>query len=71
MCQTATAATLDKYREEFRALVDRFPTAWHICVRAEWRCRSEFWPQELHRQQAFHDRHPELSAFEPVMPWNS
>ena len=67
MCETATAATLDKYREEFRSLVDRFPTAWHICVRAEWRCRSEYWTQELHQQQSFHKSNPELSAYQPDM----
>ena len=51
--------------------VDRFSDAWHLCVLADTRCRSELWESEFRRQSQFRGTNPELSAFVPSRPWNS
>ena len=38
---------------------------------ADQRCRREWFEQEKRRQLAFHEANPELSAFDPDMPWNN
>ena len=49
----------------------RYPKAWYLAVVADDRCRNEFWAAERRRQERFHRDHPELSAFNPSMPWES
>ena len=49
----------------------RYSRAWHLCVRADNRCRSEFWTAERRRQQRFAEAHPDFAAVETTMPWNS
>ena len=71
MMGVATSAVLDRYAAEFRQRVNDHPGVWHLAAKADIRCRSEFWPQELRRQQAFHESQPQLSAYVPEMPWNS
>ena len=71
MLGVATSAVLDRYAAEFRQRVNDHPGVWHLAAQADIRCRSEFWPQELRRQQAFHESQPQLSAYVPEMPWNS
>ena len=67
----ATAAVLDVYAARFRQRVERYPGAWSICARADQRCRSEWWEHERRRQMDFHARAPELSGYNPDMPWNA
>ena len=71
MCDIATPAVLERYAAKFRERVDRFSDAWHLCVLADTRCRSELWESEFRRQSQFHDTNPEISAFVPSRPWNS
>ena len=71
MCDIATPAVLDRYAAKFRERVDRFSDAWHLCVLADTKCRSELWESEFRRQSHFHDTNPEISAFVPSRPWNS
>ena len=67
----ATAAVLDRYEAKFEARCGRYPKSWHICARADIRCRSELWGRERVRLEIFHLAHPELSAFDPAIPWNA
>ena len=39
-------------------------------MKADDRCRNEFWTAEHRRQQRFHQEHPGLSAVDAAMPWN-
>ena len=71
MLNLATAATLDRYSASFKARVHEYPNVWHLAAQADIRCRSEFWIQELRRQEAFFSAHPELSSFSPRQPWNN
>ena len=71
MLGIATAAVLDRYSSEFKQRVTDHPGVWHLAAQADIRCRSEYWQQELRRQQAFHQTHPQMSSFVPEMPWNS
>ena len=41
----ATPSALDEYLEEFRAIVKEHPECWHLCCRAEDRCRLEHFPR--------------------------
>eukprot|EP00972_Heterocapsa_arctica_P084337 12423720-Heterocapsa_arctica.AAC.1 len=67
----ALPAILDRYMAEFRERCYRYPTAWHICYRADVLCRTEWWTQEKRRQQSFHATNPQVSAYDVTMPWNS
>eukprot|EP00971_Amphidinium_carterae_P052325 1029995-Amphidinium_carterae.1 len=49
----------------------KHPTAWALCCKAEARCRTEFWPVEKRRQEAFHKTSPQVSAYVASMPWDS
>ena len=71
MLNLATEATLDRYSASFKARVREHPNVWHLAAQADIRCRSEFWIQELRRQEAFFAAHPELSSFSPTQPWNN
>ena len=71
MCDIAAPAVLDRYASRFKKRVDRFSDAWHLCVLADTRCRSELCESEYRRQSQFHESNPEISAFVPSRPWNS
>ena len=71
MLEVVSAATLDKYASEFRTRVAQHPDVWFLAAQADIRCRTEFWVQERRRQEEFHMTHPNLSAFNPAMPWTS
>ncbi len=71
MLQLASVATLQRYAARFEERCKRYPRSWHICVIAEDRCRSEFFPGEKRRQERFHADHPSMSGFDPMKPWNS
>ena len=70
MLGIATAATLKRYAQKFEERCNRYPRAWHICVRAEDRCRGECMGEEMRRQLRFHEAHPAISGYDPIMPWN-
>ena len=71
MLDIASPATLDQYHALFVELCRRYPKAWHLCAQADIRCRGEFLLEERRRQEAFHTRMPQLSAYDPLAPWNS
>lgn len=71
MLSLALAGVLDRYEAMFVERCERYPNAWHICARADIRCRSEMWVTERWAQEEFHNTHPTMSAFNPAMPWNS
>ena len=71
MLSVALAGVLDRYEALFVDRCERYPNAWHICAQADIRCRSEMWVTERWAQEEFHSSHPNLSAFNPAMPWNS
>ena len=71
MLDIASSAVLDRYAAEFRSRVSEHPNCWHLAAQADIRCRSEFWTQELRRQEAFHSAHSDMSSFSPTQPWNS
>ena len=71
MLDIAASAVLDRYASEFRSRVLEHPGCWHLAAQADIRCRSEFWPQELRRQEAFYNAHSSMSSFSPTQPWNS
>ena len=68
---TAHPASLDKYADEFKRRVRRYPWCWHLALQADLRCRTEFWLDERRRQEAFHASSPTLSTFSPQMPWDA
>ena len=68
MLSLALAGVLDRYEAMFVERCERYPNAWHICARADIRCRSEMWVTERWAQEEFHNTHPTMSAFNPVMP---
>ena len=67
----ARPAALSRYAQKFEERCHRYHRAWHLCVRADDRCRAEFWLSERRRQARFSDAHPSLSAVDQVMPWDS
>ena len=71
MDQVALIATLDRYESKFVERCRRYPDAWHLCAQADIRCRSEFFIDERRKQERFHTAHATLSAYDPLMPWNS
>ena len=66
----AKPAVLARYAQKFEERCSRYTRAWHLCVKADDRCRAEFWQSERRRQDRFHGSHPDLSAIDPLMPWN-
>ena len=71
MLQVATPATLSRYARRLEERCLRYPRAWYLAVTADDRCRSEFWPAEMRRQERFHSQFLALSSFQPAMPWES
>lgn len=71
MCNLAHPATLDRYEQLFTERCKRYPGAWHLCAQADIRCRSECWVDEKRVQEQFHTQFPQLSAYDPAMPWNT
>ena len=69
--KVARPAVLARYAQKFEERCMRYSRAWHLCVRADDRCRAEFWMAERRRQQRFAGAHPDLSAVDTTMPWNS
>ena len=67
----ARPAALARYAQKFEERCTRYSRAWHLCVRADNRCRAEFWTAERRRQQRFAEAHPDLAAVDATMPWNS
>ena len=67
----AQPAVLMRYAKKFEERVCRYERAWHICLKAEERCRTEFWGNERRRQARFAEAHPTLSSIDRDMPWNS
>ena len=68
---TQLTATLARYALKFEERATRYSRAWHLCVKADDRCRSEFWPAERRRQLRFHEAHPQMSALDAEKPWNT
>ena len=71
MLKLATQAALNMYEMRFERRSERYHYAWHLCVQADNRCRSEWWATEHRRQEAHYLRHPAHSGFRPDMPWDS
>ncbi len=71
MTQAITPAALMRYAARFEERCERYHEAWHLCVQADTRCRSEFMVAERRRQEEFHSRHPSVSGFNTAMPWDS
>ena len=71
MLDLARPATLDSYAANFEDRCRRYPRAWHLCAQADIRCRAEFMVDERRRQEAFHQRVPQLSSFMVLAPWDS
>ncbi len=71
MTQAITPAALMRYAARFEERCERYHEAWHLCVQADTRCRSEFLVAERRRQEDFHSRHPTVSGFNTAMPWDS
>ena len=71
MANIASVAALDYYAKKFKARVSRYHWAWHLAIKADWRCRTEFWVEEKRTQESFHASNPTMSAFEVERPWNS
>ena len=70
MLEIVNAATLKRYAQKFEERCARYPRAWHICVKAEDRCRNEFMAEEMRRQARFHQEHPTISGYDAKAPWN-
>ena len=66
----AKPAVLARYAQKSEERCNRYCRAWHLCVRADDKCRAEFWLSERKRQQRFTEAHPNLSAVDAAMPWN-
>ena len=71
MLNVASPATLSRYGTKFEERAQRYGRAWHICVAAEDRCRSEFLTTEKRRQERFHQEHPGLTAYDASRPWET
>ncbi len=71
MTQAITPAALMRYAARFEERCERYHEAWHLCVQADIRCRSEFLVAERRRQEEFHARHPTVSGYNVSMPWDS
>ena len=69
--KVARPAVLARYAQKIEERCTRYSRAWHLCVRADDRCRAEFWAAERRRQQRFAEAHPDLAAVDATMPWNS
>ena len=69
--KVARPAVLARYAQKFEERCTRYSRAWHLCVRADNRCRAEFWTAERRRQQRFAEAHPDFAAVDATMPWNS
>ena len=67
----AAPAALSRYALRFEERCNRYTRSLHLCVKAEERCRTEFWPAERRRQERFRQEHPGLSAVDEAMPWNT
>ena len=64
----AHPAVLARYARRFEERVARYNRAWHICIKADERCRSEHWGAERRRQARFAEAHPVLTAMDTTMP---
>ena len=66
--------TLDSYARAFKQRVAHYPGMWHLALRADVRCRTEYWPAERRRQTYFMDNAAKLAPLKlPVnlaMPWD-
>ena len=71
MLKIAHPAALERYESLFEQRCRRYPSAWHILVLADVRCRSEFFGAEKRRLKDLHYRCPAMSDYDPEMPWNS
>ena len=67
----AQLATLPRYAFKFEERAARYNRAWHLCVKADERCRSEFWATEKRRQTRFAEARPTMTAVDVSMPWNT
>jgi hypothetical protein len=61
----------DAYRDAFKIMCGNYEKSWWICSSADWEYRHEYVPDELRRQQDFHDQAPTFSPYKPDMPYNS
>ena len=64
-------AVLARYAKRFEERCARYPLSWHVCARAEDRCRSEWMEAERRRQDRFASEHPHMAVFDASKPWNS
>ena len=64
-----TPAVLEEYFEAFRDLTNEYPHAWHLCVVAEDRCRSEHFAR-LRRKRMLEHSQGLAPTFNPCAPWN-
>ena len=64
-------AILARYAKRFEERCTRYPLSWHICARAEDRCRAEWMLAEKRRQERFAAEHPHVALVDQSKPWNS
>eukprot|EP00974_Lingulodinium_polyedra_P097482 9449686-Lingulodinium_polyedra.AAC.1 len=57
----ATPIAIEAYHEAFSALVREHPECWHLCQRAEDRCRAELFPRLARRLETTLGRQPSWS----------
>ena len=61
----------DGYAQHFLAMTQTCSQAWWVCHQAEWEYRTEWCIEERRRQEAFFERSPDMSSYDPARPWNS
>ena len=71
MCCIASPATLQRYESRFEERCERYHRAWHLCLQADVRCRSEWLVAERRRQETFHAKHPTVSGYQEHKPWET
>ena len=71
MCDAMSPSTLALYENNFEERCERYHKTWHLCVKADTICRSEWLVGERRRQENFHTRHPTVSGHHELKPWDS
>ena len=71
MARIIEKGVADAYKAPFTRLASLYPHAWWIACRAEWQLRHECAVAEHRRQKAFYHEQPQLSKYDPDMPWNT
>jgi hypothetical protein len=71
MLDIATGHTLDRYAAKVRELAVEYPQAWHYLMQSDLIMRSEEWMLEKRKQERAYGIAPQLSEFNPQLPWES